>query len=528
MHNLSRSRIINIMPKRHIGWIAGIAILLVFAIGARFVLPVQAETNSPVHANVTAQPMHGGFADLIQEISPAVVSIHVSMTAKEKFQPLFDDRSGSPQFEFWNEMPGPWQNFPDWMVPDALHNWRGDDQRRHRKEFRRKVMTGGSGIVIDADGYIVTNAHVIRNADLITVTLNDGAQYDAEVVGSDKRSDLAVLRINAGDSLPYAEFGNSDDARVGDWVIAVGDGLGFSRSASLGILSGVDRVLPGAGRDYVPNASLLQFDATINRGNSGGPLFNTQGEIIGINTLIYSPSGYNVGLGFAIPSNIVRDVTSSLVEYGTVNYGFLGVSIQPVNKKLAEAFELPESKPTGALIAYIEQNSPAAKSNLEVGEIVLEYDGNIVKSVNDLVNMVQATQPGSQVQLETWFEGKPRTVQVYVGTRDDTKKVASREQNSPNLPDIGLSIKEIDELARRKFQLDENTKGLIVGDVMPGSMADRAGLRPGDIINQIDHQSYTDVETALNYLAEKQKDSTNVLIYMSRAGNNHFLVFDLS
>ena len=273
---------------------------------------------------------------------------------------------------------------------------------------------------------------------------------------------------------------------------------------------------------------MLQFDATINRGNSGGPLFNAQGEIIGINTLIFSPNGFNVGLGFAIPSNIVRDVTSSLVEHGRVNYGFLGVMIQPVNKNLAEAFALPESKPTGALIAGVDQNTPAANANLQVGEIVLEYDGKIVKSVNDLVNKVQTTPPGTQVQLKTWLEGKPRTVQVYIGTKDGAEMVASREQNSPNLPNIGLSIKEIDEQVRSSYQLDENVNGLMIDGVLPGSMADRAGLQPGDIINKIDHQSYTDVATALDYLADRQKDDKNVLIYVNRDGKNQFLVFDLS
>ena len=528
MHNLSILRFTNIMSKRHIVWTAGLASLLVLAIGFRFVLPVHAETNSPVRANLTAQPLHGGFADLIEEISPAVVSVHVSSTVTDRFQPLLNDRPGFPQFEFWHDMPGPWQNFPDWMKPDDRQNWRGEDRRRFRKDLRRKVMMGGSGIVIDAEGYIVTNAHVIHDADQISITLSDGSQHDANVVGVDERSDLAVLSIDAGESLPYAEFGDSDAARVGDWVVAVGDGLGFSRSASLGIVSGVDRVMPAAGRNFVPTVPLLQFDATINRGNSGGPLFNAQGEIIGINTLIFSPSGFNVGLGFAIPSNIVRDVTSSLVEYGRVNYGFLGVMIQPVDKNLAEAFALPESKPTGALIAGVDQNTPAANANLQVGEVVLEYDGKIVKSVNDFVNKVQATRPGTEVQLKTWFEGKPRTVQVHIGTKDGAEMTASREQNSANLPDIGLSITEIDEQVRSSYQLDENVKGLMIDDVMPGGMADRAGLQPGDIINKIDHQSYTDAATALNYLADQQKDNKNVLIYVNRAGVNQFLVFDLS
>ncbi len=514
MHNSSNNRIAAICSKANYRWVFGILFLFTMLVFARFALPVSAAMSN-ADDSMTIESENSffhpseGFADVIEHVSPAIVSIEVISTA---YHDSKQSHSESLKEFFFRHRP--------FEMPSPFDKFKKDRFSGYGAKFKPPVKGSGTGVIFHPAGYIVTNTHVIKDATEISVTLSDGSQYEAKLVAGDHRTDIAALKIEVDEDLPFAEFGDSDQLRVGDWVIAMGDGFGFIRSASVGILSGMDRVVSTSAEPYTP---MLQFDAAINKGNSGGPLINTKGEIIGITTLIYSPSGAHVGLGFAVPSNTVRFITSTIMESGKVDYGYLGVFIQPVDKNLAKMFKLPDSKATGVLISSIEENSPV-ESILKVGEIVLKYEGNEVRSVDDLVNYVQSSRPGELVQLQTWHEGELRTVTVRIGAKEGDMLVkSSTTDDSSSLSNLlGLHVGEIDENHRRELQLDESVNGLLVLDVEPSSTAELAGLQPGDVIREIDDRSFTAIDDAMQYLGEKQR----VLMYVHRNGIDQFLVFD--
>ncbi len=399
------------------------------------------------------------FTTLVEEQSPAVVKI-----------------TTQGRVETGNRVP--YQE----DIPDIFREF---FERRMPQE--RDVRSMGSGFVISEDGYILTNHHVIENADNIYVRLIDRREYTAEVVGTDARSDLALLKVDAED-LPYLRFAKSDSVKVGEWVLAIGSPFGLDYSVSSGIVSAIGRSIPGPNNDtYVP---FIQTDVAINPGNSGGPLFNLDGEVVGINSQIYTRSGGSIGLSFAIPAELAKEVVAQLKDKGRVERGWLGVVIQPVNRDLAQSFGLRRA--TGALISNMDPEGPAARSGLEVGDIVLKFDGRTVGDSGDLPPLVGRSEPGSEVPVVVMRRGDQRTVDVEVGLLPDRDgQVAGRDSDRPSSGDpLGLMVEALPSGA--------GEDGVMVTRVTRGSAAAEAGLRPGDVITQL---GYERVDSVSRYRA---------------------------
>lgn len=399
------------------------------------------------------------FTELVEEHSPAVVKI-----------------TTQGRVETGNRVP--YQE----DIPDIFREF---FERRMPQE--RDVRSMGSGFVISEDGYILTNYHVIENADDIYVRLIDRREYVADVVGYDARSDLALLKVDA-DDLPYLRFADSDSVKVGEWVLAIGSPFGLDYSVSSGIVSAIGRSIPGPNNDtYVP---FIQTDVAINPGNSGGPLFNLDGEVVGINSQIYTRSGGSIGLSFAIPAGLAKEVVAQLKSKGRVERGWLGVVIQPVNRDLAQSFGLRRA--TGALISNMDPEGPAARSGLEVGDIILKYDGRTIGESGDLPPLVGRTEPGSEVPVVVMRRGDERTIDVEIGLLPDHDgQVASRGPDaSPSGDPLGLTVEALPS--------DAQETGVLVTRVTRGSPAAGAGLRPGDIITQL---GYDQVDSVSRYRA---------------------------
>ncbi|ROQ20521.1 serine protease Do [Marinimicrobium koreense] len=362
-------------------------------------------------------------------------------------------------------------------IPDMFREF---FERRMPQE--RDVRSMGSGFVISEDGYILTNYHVIENADNIYVRLIDRREYTAEVIGTDARSDLALLKVDA-DDLPYLRFADSDSVKVGEWVLAIGSPFGLDYSVSSGIISAIGRSIPGPNNDtYVP---FIQTDVAINPGNSGGPLFNLDGEVVGINSQIYTRSGGSIGLSFAIPAGLAKEVVAQLKDKGRVERGWLGVVIQGVNRDLAQSFGLRRA--TGALISNMDPEGPAARSGLEVGDIILKFDGRTIGESGDLPPLVGRTEPGSEVPVVVMRRGDERTIDVEIGLLPDRDgQVAdSGPDAAPTGDPLGLMVEALPS--------DAQETGVLVTRVTRGSAAAGAGLRPGDIITQLGYDSVDSV-----------------------------------
>ncbi|WP_183457536.1 DegQ family serine endoprotease [Microbulbifer rhizosphaerae] len=359
-----------------------------------------------------------------------------------------------------------------------------------RRREQRPVASMGSGFIISKDGYVVTNNHVVDGADEVVVTLTDRREYEAKVIGTDQRSDLALLKIDAED-LPTVGWGDSDDLKVGEWVVAIGSPFGLDYSASAGIISAMGRSIPNESREnYVP---FIQTDVAINPGNSGGPLFNMDGQVVGINSQIYTRSGGSIGLSFAIPSSLARDVVAQLREKGRVDRGRLGVGIQDVDRNLATAMGL--GKPRGALVAQVEAGSPAAEAGIRVGDIITRFDGQKIVVFGDLPHIVGQTPPGREVSVELMREGERKKVRVKVGALEGAEEV--QQTSSAPSPDVGgrlgLVTSEIPDTLKQRWGVDT---GVLVKQVVPGKPGAKAGLRSGDIVAQL---GFDEVENMEDY-----------------------------
>lgn len=399
------------------------------------------------------------FTELVEEQSPAVVKITT--------QGRVDTGNRVPYQE---DIPEMFREFFERRMPQE-----------------RDVRSMGSGFVISEDGYILTNHHVIENADNIYVRLIDRREYTAEVVGTDARSDLALLKVDAED-LPYLRFADSDSVKVGQWVLAIGSPFGLDYSVSSGIISAIGRSIPGPNNDtYVP---FIQTDVAINPGNSGGPLFNLEGDVVGINSQIYTRTGGSIGLSFAIPAGLAKEVVAQLKDKGRVERGWLGVVIQSVNRDLAQSFGLRRA--TGALISNMDPEGPAARSGLEVGDIVLKYDGRTIGESGDLPPLVGRTQPGSEVPVVVMRRGKERTIDVEIGLLPDSdgQTADNTSDPTPEGDPLGLMVEPLPSDARET--------GVLVTRVIRGSAAAGAGLRPGDVITQL---GYDRVDSVSSYRA---------------------------
>ncbi len=372
------------------------------------------------------------------------------------------------------------------------------------------VQGQGSGFIVSADGTILTNAHVVEEADEVTVKLNDKREFKAKVLGADKTSDVAVLKIEA-QNLPTVRIGASAQTQVGEWVLAIGSPFGFESSASAGIVSAKSRSLPDG--SYVP---FIQTDVAVNPGNSGGPLFNMNGEVIGINSQIYSRSGGYQGLSFAIPIEVAMNVERQIVATGKVQRGKLGVSIQDVNQALADSFGL--AKPAGALVSSVEKGSPAAKAGLEPGDVILGIDGKTLASAGDLPAAVALKKPGEAARLQIWRQGATRDIEVRVGSFGD-EKVAKLDTPSADKGRLGVAVRPLTPEERRQAE----TKGGLLVEQANGAAA-RAGIRPGDIILSVNGQAIDSVEQLRGIIAKAGKKAA---ILVERGDSRLFVPVDL-
>jgi serine protease Do len=376
------------------------------------------------------------------------------------------------------------------------------------REFRSQSL--GSGFIVSPDGYVLTNAHVVDGADEVQVRLTDKREFKAKVIGADKRTDVALLKIEAS-GLPVVRLGDPNRLRVGEWVVAIGAPFGFDNSVTAGIVSAKGRSLPQ--ESYVP---FIQTDVAINPGNSGGPLFNMKGEVVGINSQIYSRSGGYMGVSFAIPIDVAMEVQTQLRAGGKVSRGRIGVAIQEVTRELADSFGL--AKAQGALVASVEKGAPAEKAGIEPGDIILKYDGKVVMQSSDLPRMVGATKPGTRASLQLWRKGTTKELTVVIGEMPDDKAGPATRRNSKK-PDpatankLGLLLSEPSAEQRRQAGL---THGLVVEDIASGGV--RADLRPGDVvlalISKGVQSELTTVDQFDGLLAKLDKSSTFTLLVL--------------
>ncbi len=432
------------------------------------------------------------FSALAQKALPAVVNI--SSTKVYKLPPQTQQLY---KFFYW---------FFQQPMPDVPH------------EFKQKSL--GSGFVIDPNGYILTNYHVIKGADEVVVSFSEDEKYKAKVVGKDKKTDLALLKINVKKKLPYLVLGDSSKVKIGEWVIAIGNPFGLSHTVTHGIISAKGRVI-GVG----PYDDFLQTDAPINPGNSGGPLLNMKGEVIGINSAIYTKTGQSAGIGFAIPSNIAKVVVEQLKTKGKVVRGWLGVKIQKVTPDIAKAFNL--KKPEGALVAEVIKNTPASRAGLRPGDIIIKYNGKKVKNYRDLPFYVASTPPGEKVEIEVLRPrgGKLRklTLKVKIGEMGAGEKVAENGKGKEEaLEKIGISLQTLTpEIASQKRI--EIEKGVLITEVEPGSVADENGLKAGDVIIEINQQEVRTASQAKKILS-RLKSGQPILFLIYRQGEGTFWV----
>ncbi len=448
-------------------------------------------------------PGSTGFADLAERLLPTVVNISTSQTLRRPAQNGAQPQApqGTPFDDFF-------KNFTD------------------RENRPRRVQSLGSGFIIDAAGYVVTNNHVIEGADEITVILDGGTSMTATLVGRDDKTDLALLKINPKMPLPVAKMGDSDKSRVGEWVMAIGDPFGLGGTVTTGIVSARNRDINSGSYD-----DFIQTDAPINRGNSGGPLFNMYGEVIGINSAIYSPTGGSVGIGFAIPVNQAKNVLAQLRQSGTVRRGWLGVRIQEVTDELAETMGLEKAR--GALIAGMNDGGPAQKAGLQNGDVVLSFDGRPVNDNRALPRMVAEAQIGKTVNVEIMRKGQRRTLPVTVQRLVEDEKVASADAKAgagkaapkaPVVTNLGMSLAPLTAESRRRYRLDDKVSGVLVTDVDAESPAGQKNIRTGDVITEVAQQKVTspdDVSAKLD--AERKAGHKVVLLQVSRGGELTFI-----
>ena len=431
--------------------------------------PISEAVAAPLTFNATKTSMVlPDFADIASQQGAAVVNISVSGTVKTTLPRGPRMNPHDPSYEFFRrfQMPGPQNGMP-------THGM-------------------GSGFIVSSDGMILTNAHVVDDADEVTVKLTDKREFKAKVVGIDKFSDVAVLKIKA-DNLPTVKIGDPQQTRVGDWVIAIGSPFGFENSVTAGIISAKSRSLPAEG--YVP---FLQTDVAVNPGNSGGPLFNLNGEVIGINSQIFSRSGGYQGLSFAIPIDVAMKVEKQLVGHGKVSRGRLGIIIQEVNQELADTFGL--SKPAGALVSAVEDGSPAEKAGIEVGDVVLKFNGKEISRSPELPQLVTDVAPGTQAKLEIWRKGKSKEITLNVG---ELKTADAKPDNNSNAPKgkLGLAVRPLTADERTQIEV---SSGLLVQDTQDGP-AMRAGIRPGDVILAVNGEKMNSVEDLRSSISKHGK-----------------------
>ncbi|MBZ4023234.1 serine protease [Rhodobacter sp. TJ_12] len=442
------------------------------------------------------------FADLVEQVKPAVVMITTSTVVTEPARGMPGFPPGSPFEDFFREFGMP--NMPGNNGPARP----------------RRSDALGSGFVISEDGYIVTNNHVIENADEISIEFSGGQKLDATLVGTDPKTDIALLKVDSDKPLPFVAFGDSDTMREGDWVMAMGNPLGQGFSASVGIVSARNRELSGTYDDYI------QTDAAINRGNSGGPLFNTSGKVIGVNTAIMSPNGGSIGIGFSMASNVVSKVVGQLKEFGATRRGWLGVKIQDLTPDMAEAMQL--SKPEGVMVSDVPEG-PAKDAGMEPGDVIVAFDGNPVKDSKDLVRRVADAPVGEAVRVVVMRAGKEQTLLVTLGQRELVEGAgagmgAKTAPESANGEVLGMALSPLSDALRAELNLPGDTRGLVVTDIDETGEAFDKGLRKGDVIVEAGQQPVLSVsDLQARVMEAKEGGRKSVLLLIRRGGEPRFV-----
>jgi serine protease Do len=389
----------------------------------------------------------------------------------------------------------------------------------------------GSGFIIDKSGLIVTNNHVVDGATKIKVKLPDGRSFDAKLIGTDAATDVALLKITSDKPLPIVEFGNDRSMRVGDWVVAVGNPFGLSNTVTAGIVSSIGRDIGNAEQPYT---DFIQIDAPINRGNSGGPTFDLRGQVIGMNSMIFSPSGGSVGIGFAIPSSTIKDVVAALQAHGRVARGWLGVQIQPVTPEIAASLNLKE--PKGALVASLVPDSPAARGGVRQGDVILAINGTTINDAHDLTRRVASLPAGKSAAFAVLRDGGRQTLAVTIGAKKDTQ-VASNAGDQPGGPTamaatgtaMGLGLTALSPEVRRAYNLDDSVQGVAVTKVDPESEAAEQGLQPGDVVISVHNKAVHNPQDVERSVAQAHSTGLkSVLLLVSSGGTSHFVAVPIS
>ena len=482
-------------------------LVVVFAAGSLVVDGRQARSQSVPES----------FADLAEELTPAVVSI----TTEE----FVTDFGGAQIPEFPEGSP-----FEDFFKDffERYGNGEGDAPQQ------RRPTSLGSGFIVDASGYVVTNNHVIAEADAIFIRLDDDTEYEAQVVGVDPKTDIALLKVEAEDDLPFVTLGNSDDVRVGEWVLAIGNPFGFGSSVTAGIISARQRDISAG-----PYDEFLQTDAPINRGNSGGPLFSMDGEVIGVNTAIFSPSGGSVGIGFAVPSNLVNRVVAQLQEFGRTRRGWLGVRIQSITPEIAEGLGLGTAR--GALVASVTPDGPAADAGLENGDVVVEFDGQPIDEMRELPRVVADTEVGKAVEVVVVRRGEELTFEIELGELEvfedqlagSTNSVEPQEEQpekgKPPTDVLGMVLEPITPQLTQEFDLPNDAAGVVVTSVAPGSPAARAGIERGDLIPEVGQEQVASVDEVVAQIdGARERSLKSVVLRVVRSDEDaHYLAVDI-
>ncbi len=452
--------------------------------GAAILSARAADTTAPAPLNPPAASAHiPDFADLVAQVKPAVVSITVKMK----------DSAEAPE--------GP-MGFMQ-MQPE-----------------HRVVEARGSGFIVDPNGTVITNNHVVKDAKSVKIMLDDGTELPARIIGRDERTDLAVLKVDDhGKALPYIQLGDSAAVRPGEWVVAMGNPFGLGGTVTAGIVSAKGRDI-GAG----PYDQFIQIDAPINQGNSGGPLFNQAGKVVGVNSAIISPSGGSIGIGFAIPADVVKTVVAQLEKTGHVVRGYAGVETQPIAPAMARALKLPTAE--GALVAGVQSDGPAAKAGIEPGDVIRSVNGQAVKNPHELAMMVGADKPGDKVNVEIYHDGGTRTVSFTLAQLPSDHQTADAGSAAEGRGKVGLALAPLSPDVRGELDLPKGTQGAVVREVQPGSPAQDAGIRPGDVIVGVGSQSVASPEEAVKAIRGAIKDRS-VALRIMRDGKAAFVAIDL-
>lgn len=467
---------------------------------AKFLLVVLLGLSTSSFAEAPARELPD-FTGLVEREGPSVVNISTvqsgNATAERAFPGIPNIPEDDPFFEFFRRHMQPHGGMP--------------------RDFESKSV--GSGFIISSDGYILTNTHLVDGADEINVKLTDKREFRAKLIGADRKTDIALLKIDAT-GLPKVTQGDPNEMKVGEWVVAIGSPFGFENSVTAGIVSAKGRSL--AQENFVP---FIQTDVAINPGNSGGPLFNMDGEVVGVNSQIYSRTGGFMGLSFAIPIDVARDISTQLIASGKVSRGRIGVLIQEITKELAESFGLP--KPAGALVASVQKGGPADKAGIQARDVILKFDGKTVNSSGDLPRIVGSTKPGTKVQMQVWRNGSTKEFTITVDELPEDEKPAARSGKRGKMPDtanrIGLSLIELTPDQKKEL---ETESGLLVEDMVPG-IASRAGVRPGDVILSINNQDVKTVDQ-FNQLLNKVEKGRNIALLVKRGDTATFITMKMN